>query len=136
MSSLPPAAQAHVEKARRHAEVFRRLDAGVDPDWKAVTAFYVALHLVSAVLAQRGISVSRHTERQRALSLQQDLEPVRRMYRSLKNASEIARYDVRAGRFARPTAHECRELLRLRFEALRDRLCGLLGQACDGGEFG
>lgn len=136
MSSLPLAAQAHVEKARRHADVFRRLDADVDPDWKAVTAFYVALHLVSAVLAQRGLSVNRHTERQKALLRQPDLRPIRRLYRALKNASEVARYDVTAGRQPRPTSQACKELLRHRFHGLRDTLCGLLGLACGGGEFG
>ena len=118
-----PSSVEHVEQARSNAKFLAAIQidpAAQHPDWIITVAFYTALHLVDAELAQRRIYCKTHWER--APKVAQQLAAVSPKYLRLYTESRAARYDCRPIRPERADS-----VLKTLYEPVRAHLCGLLG---------
>src|SRR5215207_858068 len=96
-----PTANDHLVQARAnrdHAEWLLAMNAA-DPtarQWAVTAAFYCALHGLTAYLIARGVNVTNHTARARALWDANSGVPrsVYRAYRRLDEACRGARYEL------------------------------------------
>jgi hypothetical protein len=85
-----PSASEHQIKAN-HNRAF--LNSITDPafcDWKAVAAFYTAVHLVEQLFALQGLHSQDHRSRNRQVRVR--FRPIHKHYRPLYNLSMVARY--------------------------------------------
>lgn len=84
----------HIALANRNHDSLQFLmtDAARHPEWIATISFYKALQLVEALFAKEGIRCSSHDVRLLWLKKPAFDPAIHRHYRSLWNASTIARY--------------------------------------------
>lgn len=90
-----PSRDEHLAQARHNEALVAQLrELPGDPyrDWCATALFYSAVHRVEAYLATRGRHSSDHQERNLLVRMERTLSPISRNYRSLLDASRIARY--------------------------------------------
>ena len=83
----------HEARATHNQDLFAHLTAtaaGVFPDWEATSLFYVAVHLVEALLAVRGLHSRDHRERRG--HVMRYLPTAHAVYRQLEYLSRDARY--------------------------------------------
>lgn len=89
-----PSRAAHLRQARHNEEFLNYVSRSSAPyhDWRAVLLFYISLHYVDAVLAQRNLHPGSHSQRSEMVYLH--LRRIVFDYRTLRDASEHARYDL------------------------------------------
>ena len=83
--------ELHVGQWRRNRELIQILPAKY-PEWIVTAAFYAGVHIVTAVLAKDGKSVSSHTERDAILQQSNSYRELWTHYYQLKDLSLTARY--------------------------------------------
>ncbi|MGH7173696.1 MAG: hypothetical protein ACRELG_25720 [Gemmataceae bacterium] len=88
-----PKPKQHQEKADHNRAFLNTLTDDTYHDWKAIVAFYVAVHLVEKLRAYEGDHSDNHEERDRAV--RRDHGRIYNAYHQLFNASLIARYKSR-----------------------------------------
>jgi hypothetical protein len=89
-------AQAHLEQARANYILYHQLRAeGRHRDWSLTLLFYTALQLIQAYAVERENSPFDipHGHDRRRLYVQSQLNAVWPDYRTLENASQVARYE-------------------------------------------
>lgn len=91
-----PSSIDHLRRARNNERFFRALpiDTTPYPDWILVGAFLSALHLVEAVLVDKGTIARDHQSRNMLISRDPDLRLISSPYRKLKKHNEFARYEL------------------------------------------
>ncbi len=87
-----PARDDHLAQARHNTRFYSAIDRAEFRDWAVTILFYVGLHYVDALLANKGIHPSQHKVRDNAISRVAELRPIYVHYSALKNASFNARY--------------------------------------------
>jgi hypothetical protein len=87
-----PARDDHLAQARHNSRFYSAIDRAEFRDWAVTILFYVGLHYVDALLADKGIHPSQHKLRDNAINRVAELRPVYAHYSALKNASFNARY--------------------------------------------
>ncbi len=83
--------QAEHQSKAKHNLAFLDTISDQFPDWLTTAAFYVAVQLVEALLAQRGAHSADHHQRKEAVRRQ--FPRITVAYNQLYNASLVARYD-------------------------------------------
>ena len=89
-----PNPKQHQEKAE-HCRRFLSTIGDDFPDWRAIVAFYTALHLVEKLRAYDGNHSTSHDDRD--LYVRRNHRTIYDPYHQLFNASLDARYKARAG---------------------------------------
>ncbi len=86
----------HEQRALDNEQFSRSLLSGTQYlDWAVAGLFYSALHLVEAYLDHaHGLHMHGHRKRQKFISSNSALKPVRREYRELRQRCDDARYDL------------------------------------------
>jgi len=99
----------HLTQVRHNIDILNSFCSGAVPypttaypDWAVTLAFYTAVHLVEARLAQHGIHSTSHLQRNN--EVRRRFRPIRRNYDRLQSSSQEARYD-----FKHPTPDSLRE---------------------------
>lgn len=89
---MPPR-DAHLTQARHNVRFYATIDKVAYKDWAATVLFYIGLHYIDAVLAEKGnIHPDIHKTRDNAVARVAELRPIYNNYSALKNASFNARY--------------------------------------------
>ena len=68
-------------------------DRNEHPDWTIITAFYQTLHWVDAFFLTKENEPNNHQERGNYIKNTEELEGIAKNYWTLKNASQMARYE-------------------------------------------
>jgi hypothetical protein len=89
-----PKPKQHQEKADHNRAFLNTLTDDTYHDWKAIVAFYVAVHLVEKLRAYEGDHSESHEDRDRAV--RKDHSRIYNAYHHLFNASLVARYKSRS----------------------------------------
>lgn len=85
--------QRHVNQWR-HNRRFAKSISSTFRDWQITAIFYTALHAIDAALAQLGVQVSNHGERNDTVKNNESFSTVRTHYMNLYRISRITRYDA------------------------------------------
>lgn len=92
-----PATQAHIEQAKSNERLAEHLARSPYADWRCTALYYAALHYIQAYFS--GLNppqvFERHALRDEAIRLNRSLKAIRNDYRSLKDWSQDARYELR-----------------------------------------
>lgn len=88
-----PKPKQHQEKAEHNRAFLNTILDDAYCDWKAVVAFYAAVHLVEKLRAYEGAHSENHDDRDRAV--RRDHSRIYNAYHQLFNASLIASYKSR-----------------------------------------
>jgi len=83
----------HLDRANENQRFLDEIDQARYPGWTVTAAFYVAVHLASALLTDRGIVVDSHTDRNQAL--RDSFPTIWKQYHPLYDLSRQARYSCR-----------------------------------------
>jgi hypothetical protein len=87
---------AHLRGAARNKALAVSLLSQNEPDWAAVLAFYSALHLIDAYLAERNLRAGDHARRGNFIATTADLKPIHSQYRRLELRSRWVRYELQS----------------------------------------
>jgi hypothetical protein len=88
-----PSRDAHIAQARHNVRFYATIDKLLYKDWAATVLFYIGLHYIDAVLAEKGnVHPDIHKTRDNAVARLAELRPIYSNYSALKNASFNARY--------------------------------------------
>jgi len=94
-----PERSEHLDQARLNHDLCLELAADLETtrfrQWVVTTAFYAAIHLVDARLADRNIHPPFHSSRDNEVGRDQSLRQVFADYRLLKDESRDARYSCK-----------------------------------------
>ncbi len=107
----------HNEKFINHFE----LDSTIFLDWVVTGIFYSALHYVEAYLATKDIHLRKHKARDAYFQKLSDLKRIYRDYRTLKDDSEGARYDLQQFQ-----PQEVHQLFTQEFNTIKNHILRLL----------
>jgi hypothetical protein len=91
-----PDRNQHLTRAKENEEFARTLDLSqtLQVDWAVTMLFYSALHYVDAFLAGKHKHPRDHEARDSEVENNGSLTDIYRDYRTLKDKSEAARYDI------------------------------------------
>ena len=91
-----PSTPAHIEQARSNERLAEHLGRTPYPDWRCTVLYYAALHYIQAYFSslERPLSFERHALRDHAIYADSNIRGIRRDYRSLKDWSQNARYEL------------------------------------------
>ena len=92
-----PGINEHLKQVEHNQKFFHVLQllSRFFPDWLVTSQFYIAVHLVDAYLATKGVHPTQHRLRGQHLSEDKKLLPIYSEYQDLENLSRDARYAVR-----------------------------------------
>ena len=83
-----PRRDDHINQSRHNADFYATIDKTRFRDWAITALFYIGLHLIDAVLAEkRNVHPSKHSARSDEVANTPELRPVYSDYEFLKNAS-------------------------------------------------
>lgn len=92
-----PSVEQHKKKYEENKEVLDNelnIDKCKRYDWIATIAFYSAVHLVEAKLAENDVHTTDHTARKGAVDRFGTFREIRNEYKALYDRSRVARYDA------------------------------------------
>lgn len=87
----------HLARAKQNLQFAQSFELETTPyiDWVVTAYFYAALHLVDAILWERDrINPADHHDRNNLVRNKDYLKAIKTSYRTLKDRSEDARYDL------------------------------------------
>lgn len=92
-----PTTREHLARAQQNLRFAQSFDLATTPyiDWAVAAYFYAALHLVDAILWEKDkINPGDHYERYECVKVKWYLRAIRVEYKTLKDRSEDARYEL------------------------------------------
>jgi hypothetical protein len=85
----------HIEQAALNEKLAEHLSRTPYADWRCTVIFYAALHYIQAYFSQySSVVFERHVDRDDAIVRDRNIAPIRNDYRSLKDWSQDARYNM------------------------------------------